>query len=58
MKAHEAGVHWEGKRRKVTRGCFKQGLVREVVSSQVSWNKELIIRTRPYIIDGVTGEVK
>lgn len=58
LKAHEAGVHWKGKRRKVTRGSFNQGLVREAVSSQISWNGEFIIRTRPYIIDDVTGEVK
>lgn len=42
----------------MTRGSFNQGLVREAVSSQISWNEEFIIRTRPYIIDDVTGEVK
>lgn len=39
-------------------GLFSSGLVRKAVSSKVSWNKEFIVRARPYVIEGVTGEVK
>lgn len=42
----------------MTWGGLNQGLGREAVSSQVSQTKAFIIRTRPYIIERVIGEVK
>lgn len=58
LKAYETGAQWEGWGREVIWSCINQGLVREVVSSQISWKKEFPIRIRPYIFEGVTGEVK